>query len=69
MAPSSGFHSVIERPESVSRVAPPTATMAITSAATLQSQAATQPVVLSSILSGLAAATPGAIVVDPWICD
>ena len=32
--PSTGFHSVIERPDSVSRVAPPTKTIAKTSAAT-----------------------------------
>ena len=33
-APITGFHSVIDRPDSVSRVAPPTSTMAKTSAAT-----------------------------------
>src|SRR5215469_3505534 len=32
-----GFHSVIDRPDSVSRVAPPTSTMANTSAATANS--------------------------------
>src|SRR5215831_8415703 len=34
MAPVTGFHSTIESPDSVSRVAPPTSTMANTSAAT-----------------------------------
>jgi hypothetical protein len=38
IAPSSGFHSVIDKPEPVSRVAPPTATMRNTSAATASSQ-------------------------------
>ena len=33
-APMTGRHSVIDRPDSVSRVAPPTSTMASTSAAT-----------------------------------
>ena len=37
-APVTGRHSVIERPEPVSRVAPPTTTMTKTSAATIQSQ-------------------------------
>ena len=37
-APVIGFHSVIERPEPVNRVAPPTTTMTKTSAATDQSQ-------------------------------
>ena len=36
-----GFHSVIERPEPVSRVAPPTMTSAKTSAAVVNSQMAT----------------------------
>ncbi|GJD81531.1 hypothetical protein NBEOAGPD_4784 [Methylobacterium gregans] len=34
-APVTGRHSVIERPEPVSRVAPPTATIATTRAATM----------------------------------
>jgi hypothetical protein len=46
MAPSSGFHSVIESPLSVRRVAPPTITIKNTSAAMAQSQMATQFVVL-----------------------
>jgi hypothetical protein len=33
-APITGCHSVIDRPDSVSRVAPPTSTIASTSAAT-----------------------------------
>ena len=37
-APVIGFHSVMERPDSVSRVAPPTTTIANTSAATHHSQ-------------------------------
>src|SRR5215208_4885464 len=41
MAPVTGFHSVMERPDPVSRVAPPTATMATTSAARRKSQACT----------------------------
>jgi hypothetical protein len=41
MAPRIGCHSVIESPESVSRVAPPTTTIAKTSAATITSQART----------------------------
>ena len=36
-----GFHSVIERPEPVSRVAPPTTTMQNTISATQTSQSAT----------------------------
>ena len=36
-----GFHSVMERPELVRRVAPPTMTVATTMAATSQSQPAT----------------------------
>jgi hypothetical protein len=36
-----GFHSVIDRPEPVSRVAPPTTTMANTSTAMAKSQTAT----------------------------
>src|SRR5918993_11707 len=36
--PVTGFHSTMERPDSVSRVAPPTRTVAITSAATATSQ-------------------------------
>ncbi|KAF0126731.1 MAG: hypothetical protein FD152_2569 [Xanthobacteraceae bacterium] len=36
--PVTGFHSVIESPESVRRVAPPTTTMAKTSTATISSQ-------------------------------
>jgi hypothetical protein len=39
--PESGFHSVIDSPEPVSRVAPPTTTMAKTSSATPKSHAAT----------------------------
>ncbi|ODS00852.1 hypothetical protein AUC68_12945 [Methyloceanibacter methanicus] len=38
MAPSMGCHSVMERPESVSRVAPPTRIMATMSSATIESQ-------------------------------
>src|SRR6516164_8994933 len=38
MTPVTGRHSTIERPDSVSRVAPPTSTSAMTSAATAQSQ-------------------------------
>jgi hypothetical protein len=41
MAPSSGFHSVMDSPESVSRVAPPTITMQKIRKATAQSQIAT----------------------------
>src|SRR5882672_7922982 len=37
--PVTGFHSTIESPDSVSRVAPPTKTMAAISAATASSQA------------------------------
>ena len=36
-----GFHSVIERPEPVRRVSPPTTTRATTKAATTNSHAAT----------------------------
>ena len=43
ITPVTGFHSVIDRPDSVSRVAPPTTTIRNTSAATLQSQCATAP--------------------------
>ena len=38
--PVTGFHSVIERPDSVSRVIPPTAIISTTSAATANSQRA-----------------------------
>jgi hypothetical protein len=38
MVPLTGCHSVIDRPDSVSRVAPPTSTMAKISAATAMSQ-------------------------------
>ena len=38
IAPVIGFHSVIERPEPVSRVAPPTTTIRKTRPATIQSQ-------------------------------
>jgi hypothetical protein len=38
MAPTIGFHSVIERPESVSLVAPPTRIMATMSAESAASQ-------------------------------
>ncbi len=41
MTPVTGSHWVIERPDSVSRVAPPTSTMAKTSAATATSQTRT----------------------------
>jgi hypothetical protein len=41
IAPMIGFHSVIDRPEPVRRVTPPTTTMANTSTATVQSQIAT----------------------------
>ena len=41
MAPSSGFHSVIDSPLSVSLVAPPTITMQKISAATPRSHART----------------------------
>ncbi len=40
-APVTGRHSVIDRPEPVSRVAPPTITMAMIMAATTNSQRAT----------------------------
>src|SRR5215217_295821 len=40
-APVTGFHSVIDRPEPVRRVAPPTTTMASTSTATAKSHTAT----------------------------
>ena len=40
MAPETGFHSVIDRPDSVRRVMPPTTTIAKTSAATASSQLA-----------------------------
>ncbi len=40
-APVTGFHSVIDRPEPVRRVAPPTTTMARTRAATANSHTAT----------------------------
>ena len=36
--PATGFHSVIDRPESVKRVAPPTSTIAAIIAATTYSQ-------------------------------
>ena len=39
-APVTGFHSVIDRPESVSRVSPPTSTIAATIAAMTSSHAA-----------------------------
>ena len=39
IAPVIGFHSVIESPDSVSRVMPPTTTIANTKAATKRSQA------------------------------
>jgi hypothetical protein len=42
MAPEMGFHSVIDRPESVSRVAPPTTTMPNTIKAVTSSQRATR---------------------------
>ena len=38
MAPMIGFHSVMERPESVSRVAPPTRIMATIRSAMVPSQ-------------------------------
>ena len=41
MMPEIGFHCVIERPDSVNRVAPPTTTIRNTSPARIQSQAAT----------------------------
>jgi hypothetical protein len=41
MAPVTGFHSVMERPEPVRRVAPPMATMRTTRAARMESQART----------------------------
>src|SRR5262245_15420081 len=41
--PVTGFHSVIERPESVSRVAPPTRVMATTRSATQESQSPKAP--------------------------
>ncbi|WP_430637361.1 hypothetical protein [Sphingomonas hankookensis] len=41
--PDSGFHSVIDSPDSVNRVIPPTTTIATISAATHQSQRATAP--------------------------
>ena len=41
MIPLIGFHSVMERPDSVSLVAPPTITIKKTRAARLQSQIAT----------------------------
>ena len=41
--PEIGCHSVIERPDSVSRTAPPTTTIRKTSAATLHSQTRTAP--------------------------
>src|SRR4051812_27105450 len=41
IAPVTGFHWVIDSPESVSRVAPPTTTMASTRTATAISQTAT----------------------------
>ena len=47
MTPVTGFHSVIERPDSVRRVAPPTSTMAKTSAATKISQTRTLAAALS----------------------
>ncbi len=50
IAPSSGFHSVIESPDSVKRVAPPTTTIAKTRAATKNSQNCT---------AGAAAASTG----------
>ena len=37
IAPETGFHSVIERPDSVSRVIPPTMTISQTSPATVNS--------------------------------
>ncbi len=42
MTPVIGFHSVIDRPDSVSRTAPPTITIRKTSAATLHSQRRTE---------------------------
>ena len=44
MTPVTGFHCVIERPDSVSRVAPPTSTMRKTRAATATSQTRTAAV-------------------------
>ena len=41
MVPTIGFHSVIDRPEPVSRVAPPTLTIRNTSAATASSHTRT----------------------------
>jgi hypothetical protein len=42
-APVTGFHSVMDKPEPVSRVAPPTATMRSTRAASATSHARTSP--------------------------
>ena len=41
MTPDTGFHSVIERPDPVSRVSPPTITMATIIAATTSSHTPT----------------------------
>ena len=43
MTPATGFHSVMESPDSVRRVAPPTTTIRKTSAATLHNQSETAP--------------------------
>ena len=57
MTPVTGFHSVIESPDSVSRVAPPTSTIAKISAATANSQIRTglkprAPARLARLLGG-----------------
>src|SRR5271169_3266402 len=46
--PTTGFHSVIDRPDRVSRVMPPTTTIRKTSAQQTNSQAATAPGLSSS---------------------
>ncbi|MCB1511238.1 MAG: hypothetical protein KDJ36_10075 [Hyphomicrobiaceae bacterium] len=53
MAPSNGCHSVIDSPESVKRVAPPTAIMATTSKAITASQTRIRPTALPSKRDGV----------------
>ena len=49
-----GFHSTIERPESVSRVTPPTTTMANTKAQQINSQIATGFCIFLEVISSVA---------------
>src|SRR5271169_1316891 len=61
MTPMTGFHSVIDRPERVSRVIPPTITIAKIRAQQANSHAATAPCLAFSVA---AAAAPGLAIVE-----